>query len=118
MIGRNVSIYFTLGALLERPIRARAEIELYPADVSGKTTGYKSGVRPNHFVAELGHTVIGTIEFEGREWLQVGERSTALVTFLHYEPLAQLLRPGVRWDIREGSRVVGKGKILEIIEST
>jgi hypothetical protein len=61
----------------------RAEIELLPASVSGKSQGYRSGFRPNHFFPGYVHSVIGVVNFVDREWLNPGERCSAVVKFIY-----------------------------------
>jgi len=46
------------------------EVELFSREVWGKTTGYASGARPNHYIAELGSMAIGELRFEGQASLE------------------------------------------------
>jgi hypothetical protein len=92
---------------------ARARFEMLPGEISGKSRGYLSNVRPNHYIAELGHTVIGNVEFDGGG-IELGQARQAVISYLYFEPLARLLVPGFRYEVREGSRLVGFVEILEL----
>lgn len=98
---------------MDSPLIAKARFELLPGEVSGKSRGYLSNVRPNHFIAELGHTVIGNVEFEGGR-IELGETRDAIISYFYYEPFARVLAPGLRYEVREGSRLVGFVEIVEV----
>jgi hypothetical protein len=97
-------------------IAVRARVELLLAVISGKTNGYKSGVRPNHMFSGQSSAIAGALTFEGREWLELGESCTAVVTFVYPSEFPPLL-PGVTWRIHEGSRHVGNGSVLEVLNA-
>lgn len=101
---------------MEPPLIAKARFEMLPSDVSGKDRGYLSNVRPNHYIAELGHTVVGNVEFEGGR-IEPGETRDALITYFYYEPLERVLVPGLRYEVREGSRPVGFVEVVEVDSS-
>jgi len=86
---------------------------MLPGEISGKTRGYLSNVRPNHYIAELGYTVIGNVEFEGGH-IELGEKKEAVISYLYHEPLERSLVQGLRYEVREGSRTVGFVEILEV----
>ena len=46
------------------------------------------------------------------DWIAPGEESDVEVQFLLVN---DYVRPGFRWLIQEGSRVVGSGEVLEVI---
>lgn len=93
-------------------LHAEVEFELFSASISGKSIGYRSGVRPNHYIDELGCTVIGSVEFDGGS-IELGERKRALISYLYWEPFAALLKPGLEYEVREGSRRVGNVRVLK-----
>jgi hypothetical protein len=101
---------------MEKKLVAKVRFELFSGDVSGKSQGYLSGVRPNHYVNQLGHTVIGAISFESGR-INLGETQDAIVSYHYYEPFAQLLVPGLTYEVREGSRTVGAVEVLEVLEN-
>src|SRR5262245_54458132 len=102
---------------MDAPLVVRAEVERFSAEVSGRTTGYASGVRPNHRFSGLDSVAIGEVRFDGRSALSLGERAFATITFVPWGPLAAVLRPGVEWQLQEGSRVVGKARLLEVLRA-
>jgi translation elongation factor EF-Tu-like GTPase len=91
---------------MEPSLVAKVRFDLLPGEVSGKTQGYRSNIRPNHYIAELGYTVIGNVVFDGGR-IELGETAGATITYVYHEPLARILVPGLRYEVREGSRVVG-----------
>jgi hypothetical protein len=99
---------------MERVVQVRAEIELFDGSRSGKTRGYKSGIRPNHFFPDQSCSVIGDIQFEGQDWLELGKTCSAIVRLLYPENFPPLL-PGDTWRLHEGSRHVGNARILEVV---
>lgn len=93
----------------------RAQVELFPGSVSGKTTGYQSGVRPNHFFDRQDSAVPGSVTFEGQDWLDLGASCAAIVRFVYpsnFQPLAV----GATWRIQEGSCHVGNGRVTAILD--
>jgi len=98
---------------MERTVTVRAEINLFDGSRSGKTAGYKSGVRPNHFFEGQSSSIVGDIHFEGQDLLVLGGTCVAIVRFL-YPEWFPLLVPGVTWRLHEGSRHVGDGRVLEV----
>lgn len=102
---------------MEAPLIARVRFEMLPGEVSGKTRGYLSNVRPNHYIAELGYTVIGNVEFEDG-CIDLGEKKEAVISYLYHEPLERALVQGPRYEVREGSRTVGFVDILEVSSRT
>ncbi|KAK6027499.1 hypothetical protein OSTOST_06475 [Ostertagia ostertagi] len=84
-------------AVMEAPLVAKVRFELLPGEVSGKTRGYLSNVRPNHYIAELGYTVIGNVVFDDGT-VALGEAASATISYVHHEPLARVLIPGLRYE--------------------
>lgn len=95
-----------IGLYMEPSLIAKVRFELLPGEVSGKTCGYLSNVRPNHYIAELGYTVIGNVVFDNGG-VELGEVVEATISYAYHEPLAHILIPGLRYEVREGSRLVG-----------
>lgn len=95
-----------------------AEVELFPSQVSGKATGYRSGIRPNHYFHQLGSYAIGIVVFEDDGTLELGAQKIARITFVEWAELDQILAPGLEWEIREGAQVVGRAKVLKVIRVT
>jgi len=102
---------------LTRVVDIVAEIELLPAEASGKTRGYRSGVRPNHFFADNKFSIIGVVTFGGPEVLELGMKCNARVRFLWPEDL-HAPKMGERWRIQEGSHLVGRGRVVAMLSDT
>ena len=102
---------------MKSPLIAIVEFELFPDTVIEKTQGYLSGVRPNHYIEELGCTVIGEVDFEGGR-IDMGSSKQAIITYAFWEPFEKVLQKGLKYEVREGSRVVGKVKVLEVAGNT
>jgi hypothetical protein len=102
---------------MEAPLVAKVRFGLYPGETSGKTRGYLSTVRPNHYIAELGYTVIGSVDFEGGR-IELGETREAIISYVYHEPFERVLARGLRYEVREGSRAVGLVDVLEVVSRT
>jgi hypothetical protein len=99
---------------MENVVRVRARIELLPLERSPGHEYYASGIMPNHFFPGLDGATIGRVEFEGRETLPFGETCDAFISFLwpvNWPPLAA----GLSWRVQEGAKLVGHGRILEVL---
>ena len=99
---------------MDAQLIAKVHFELYSGEISGKTRGYLSTVRPNHYIAELGYTVIGSVDFEG-DRIELGETREAIITYVYHEPFERILSPGLRYEVREGSRTVGQVEVVEVV---
>ncbi len=104
------------GSLLESPLIAKVRFELLPGHVSGKTRGYLSNVRPNHYIAELGDTVIGNVVFDNGS-VELGGVADATITYSPHEPFARILVPGLRYEVREGTRLVGFVQVESVLST-
>ncbi|MEP5764526.1 MAG: hypothetical protein ABJ308_08025 [Halieaceae bacterium] len=61
---------------------------------------------------------MGRINFAGdREFLYPGEITEVVVSFFSKPELDEKLKPGMSWDIKEGHRIVGKGKLIEVLDT-
>ncbi|MBU2709272.1 hypothetical protein KCM76_24970 [Zooshikella marina] len=98
---------------MDSDLVASVEFELFPASINGKTRGYWSGVRPNHFIEELGCSVIGSVDFEGGS-VDIGETKKAVISYIYWEPFEKVLKPGLEYEVQEGSKVVGRVRVLEV----
>ena len=91
----------------------RVQIHLLPAHV-GRHRPIGSGYRPPFYFGE--YQTDGVIYLVGRERLMPGEHSEATVKLLHPEHLGSSLHAKATFDFREGAKVVGQGRVLEILE--
>ena len=96
-------------------LKAIVEINMFTSEESGKIRGYKNGVRPNHYIHELGCTVIGQVDFGEDGGIELGETKLAEITYFYWEPLEKLLCPGLQYEVREGSRIVGKALVKRVL---
>lgn len=92
-----------------------AGITLFPGEVSGRKSGYKGGIRPNHYFPQLHSYAIGKIKFLGTDKIELGERRKARVEFLEGPALRETLIPGTEWEIREAEKIVGRARVVEIV---
>lgn len=100
-------------------IIVKAKIYLKPTEEGGRTTGFKSGYRPNHTFHQPKdikniQTFIGDIQFTDQEFIEPGETKIVTVRFLRNKIIEKFISVGQKWFIYEVPRLVGEGEILEI----
>ena len=95
-------------------IEVRAIVELFPGARSGKTKGYSSGVRPNHYFDGEDFSSVGVVEFTAGDSLELGAVGEAKVRFIRSID-AKPIQVGTRWRICEGNREVGTGQIVQLL---
>ncbi len=116
-----ITLYF-----MRKIIIAQVIFKLYESSLSQKNRGYISGIRPNHFIDELGATIIGEIEIEDGK-IDLGETKEAIVTYPYIDESAddvslqqykkdimRVLKPGLKYKVMEGSRIVGEITVVEV----
>lgn len=94
-----------------------AELKYKTTDEGGRMTPAKSGIRPSvkfHFDK---YTTTGDQEFIDKKWVFPGENVKAKIRILSYEYFAKKLEEGMAFEIREGARITGTGKIIKILDS-
>ena len=74
--------------------------------------GYRTGIRPNHWIRNKQYTVIGQIDFLDCEWLKPGESCRAICSFYAPKQDEKLFVSGFKWDIGQAAIIVGYGKVL------
>lgn len=100
-------------------IIVKAKITMKTTEEGGRSSGIKSGCRPNHFF-ELPNNLrslnsyIGDIQFDDQEFIEPGETKIVIVRFLKMLQVEQYILVGQKWFINEGERTLGFGEILEI----
>jgi hypothetical protein len=94
-------------------IRGVVEFTLDGVAMRGRP-GYRSGIRPNHWMPGRGYTFMGHLDFMDREWLRPGETCQARVSFIIPEQDLTQFVPGLTWEVGEGRRMVGRCKLLSI----
>jgi translation elongation factor EF-Tu-like GTPase len=90
-----------------------AEIRFLTAEEGGRHTPARSGYRPQFYYD--GHDWDALQEYPDVEWVHPGETARTLLWFL--SPDAQLGRvhEGMEFEVREGARVVGRGRVTKIL---
>ena len=100
-------------------IIVKAKIYLLTPEEDGRTTGIKSGYRPNHVfekpnnIKEI-HAFIGELQFGGQDIIQPGQTKTVTVRFLRNPIVEQYIKVGQKWFIYEVPRLIAEGEIIEI----
>ncbi|WP_053969899.1 hypothetical protein [Mangrovimonas sp. ST2L15] len=100
-------------------IYVKAQLKMHTTQEGGRSTGFLSGLRPNH-VFEYDdngflRTYIGDIQFDGQELIMPGESKEILVRFIDDPSLHKYLQVGRTWWIHEGAKQTGEAQILKIL---
>jgi hypothetical protein len=88
------------------------EIGLHESCMRGRS-GYKSGIRPNHWIPGRDYTFLGQVEFDDRELLKPGENCKAIIKCIVPSHDIALFVPGFAWHICEANKIMGYAKVLE-----
>jgi translation elongation factor EF-Tu-like GTPase len=98
-------------------VMVRAKIDLIKTEDGGRAHPVHSKHRPNHILADEldGYTRIGVIIIEDDEVILPGTSREVVIEFLIEDKIKAKLRPGFRWNINEGSRLIGTGTVLELL---
>jgi hypothetical protein len=59
----------------------------------------------------------GLIVFNGKDSPALGGEYTVMIALAHPEYLGDALRKGATFDFREGPKIIGRGKVLEVEET-
>lgn len=100
-------------------IIVKAKIYLKTTKEGGRTSGIKSGYRPNHTFEQPKDirnikTFIGDIQFDDKEFIEPGETKIVTVRFLRNETVEKFIIVGQKWFIYEVIRLVAEGEIVEV----
>jgi hypothetical protein len=90
-----------------------AEFTLRSSDAGGRETPAISGYRPQHRLLP-GHLSSGTHEYANGNSVQPGGTTTGTITFITPEAYPRCLDEHDILEISEGSRVVGRARILAV----
>lgn len=93
-------------------LELRVVVGLHESCMNGRL-GYKSGVRPNHWIPGRDYTFLGQVEFEGRGILRPGESCNATVKCIVATQDIELFKPGFAWHICEANKIMGFARVLE-----
>ena len=94
-------------------LTALVEFTLDAAAMKGRP-GYRSGVRPNHWMPGREYAFVGQLDFVDREWLRPGEMCEAKGNFIIPEQDLPSFLPGFAWQVGEAYKIVGHCKLLSI----
>ena len=100
-------------------IIVKAKIYFKTTKEGGRTSGIKSGYRPNHAFEQPKDirdikTFIGDIQFDDQEFIEPGETKIVTVRFLRNETVEKFITVGQKWYIYEVPRLVAEGEIVEV----
>ncbi len=98
-----------------RPLTATVVFALDAEAMKGRL-GFRSGIRPNHWMPGRDYALTGQPDFLGREWLRPGEQCSALGTFIVPEQDRASFVAGFAWDVGEGPRIVGRCTLSEVLK--
>jgi len=111
-------IYDNLDTTGGKPIVVEANIRLLSTEQGGKSSPITQLYRPNHNFGDPDNRnmFIGQIELGELEYLHPGESRDLRVTFFNVHGLREKLIEGRKWRLQEGTKLVGYGKVLRIVE--
>jgi|SRR5437667_11873967 len=95
------------------PPDVEAEIRFLTPEEGGRRTPVRSGYRPQFYYD--GHDWDAHQEYLDAEWVQPGETARTLLWFLSPEAHLGRVHVGMEFEVREGARVVGRGRITKIL---
>jgi elongation factor Tu len=91
-----------------------AEIHFLAPEEGGRQTPIRCGYRPQFYYE--GRDWDAIYDYPGRQEVKPGETVMALLSFLSPDQHRGRVRPGLTFEVREGPRVVGTGKVLRVLE--
>ncbi len=90
-----------------------ATITMFSTAEGGRITPALTGYRPQLRYGGYGWSAIH--EYIGTDSVDPGQTVRAFLTFMSPEPHVGKLFPGLTFELCEGSRVIGSGTIIEIL---
>lgn len=95
-----------------------AEVTYLTTNEGGRRGYAASGYRPHVKFPFSGYLTSGQQTFLDREIVYPGETVTAAIQILSVDVFRNSLSEGMAFEVGEGSRIVGIGKILQIVNKT
>jgi|ERR1051326_4252018 elongation factor Tu len=95
------------------PPDIEAEIRLLTTEEGGRHTPARSGYRPQFYYE--GHDWDAHQEYPDAEWVHPDETARTLLWFLSPDDHLGRVHVGMEFEVREGARVVGRGRITKIL---
>lgn len=98
-------------------VSVRAALRLLPTSESGHIGPIRGSYRPNHnfFGPNDRNMAIGVIDLPDGSELHPGQSMEVTITFLGWAGLRTQVYPGREWRIQEGLRLVGIGRVIEVL---
>lgn len=90
----------------------RATLSLLGSEAGGRDTPIASGYRPAFYIGEL--QTDGAIELPGSCKQTPGETLSVRIRLLHPERFGDALAVGAVFEVREGTKTVGRGTITKL----
>jgi translation elongation factor EF-Tu-like GTPase len=118
---RGAFVFYIMNVEQPDLIEVRASIKLLSANKGGRQTAIQSGYRPDHVFeykdGKILQAYMGDIRLDDGQVLHPGEHGEVTVRFLFREVLVALLKPGRKWWIHEGSKMIGEAEVIEVLNS-
>src|SRR6218665_1204222 len=92
-----------------------ALLQYKSTEEGGRKTAASSGYRPHIKFSFDEYMTSGMQLFIGTEFVLPGESVSAAISILSFEYFEGKLYEGLEFDFREGARIIGTGKITEIV---
>ncbi len=84
---------------------------LYSSCMEGRS-GYKSGIRPNHWIPGRDYAFPGQLEFYGKEIVAPGEDCAAVIKCMVPKQDAESFKPGFTWHVCEANKIMGYARVV------
>jgi translation elongation factor EF-Tu-like GTPase len=91
-----------------------AEVHFLAPEEGGRHSPVRPGYRPQFYCEGGNWDAIH--DYPGRDEVKPGETVVALLSFLSPEKHRGRVSPGLTFELREGARLVGTGKVLRVLE--
>ena len=95
------------------PPDIEAEIRFLTSEEGGRHTPVWSGYRPQFYYD--GHDWDAHQEYPDVEWVHPGETARTLLWFLSPDAHLDRVQVGMEFEVREGARAVGRGRVTKIL---
>lgn len=95
----------------------KADVHFLASAEGGRTARIFSGYRPTFFwdgCEALGGND-GQLTLDGRDECNPGEDSIIRILFSQPELLPRTIRHGTTFTLREGGRIIGRGRVLQVL---
>lgn len=98
-------------------VTVKAEVRLLSTSEGGRIGPIRGSYRPNHnfFGPNDRDMTVGFIDLPDGSELHPGQSMKATITFSGWPGLSDQLYQGRKWRIQEGARLVGFGRVIEVL---